>query len=76
MSAHTSLAPVVPAGPEMINGVKVYPPSYVPTKAVLHYPKKSLVEMDLLHIEVIHIIFFFTFTFLLFIGMWKRPNLR
>jgi hypothetical protein len=62
--------------PQIVNGVKVYPPSFIPTKAVLHTPKKALVTMDILHIEVIHIVVFFVITIFLFIGMWKRPNLR
>ena len=69
-------APVAPPEPQMINGVKVFPPSYIPTKAILHYPKKALVTMELEHIEGIHIAMFFGITIFLFIGMWKRPNLR
>lgn len=81
---HNNAAPVhgmaetikLPAGPEMIEGVKVYPPSFIPTKAVLHQPKKMLVSMDILHIEGIHIAFFICCTIFLFIGMWKRAGLR
>ncbi|MGZ3788754.1 MAG: hypothetical protein ACXVLQ_09540 [Bacteriovorax sp.] len=62
--------------PEMVNGVKVFPTSYIPAKAELHTPKKALVEMEHWHIEGIHIVIFFLVTFCLFIGMWKRPNLR
>ena len=76
MDEHNTQAPIIPKGPEIINGVKVYPPSYIPTKAVLHYPKKLLVQMELEHIEGIHIAIFFGLTIFLFIGMWKRPNLR
>ncbi len=62
--------------PQIINGVKVFPTSYIPAKAVLHLPKKMLVEMQDWHIEGIHIVIFFALTIGLFIGMWKRPNLR
>lgn len=62
--------------PEMLNGVKVYPPSFVPAKAALHTPKKALIYMDLIHIEGMHIGFFILCTIFLFYGMWKRPNLR
>ena len=61
---------------QVISTVKVYPPSFIPEKAVLHPPKKSLVEMDIIHIESIHVVFFVLFTVFLFIGIWKRPNLR
>jgi hypothetical protein len=61
---------------QVINTVKVYPPSFIAEKTVLHLPKKALVVMDIVHIESIHIVFFVLFTLLLFIGMWKRPNLR
>ena len=62
--------------PEMLNGVKVYPTSYLPVKATLNGPKKTLVSMDLIHIEGIHIGFFILCTIFLFYGMRKRPNLR
>lgn len=65
-----------PRVPQIENGVKVYPTSYIPVKAVLHHPKKTLVAMDLIHIEGIHIAFFLGLTIFLFIGMWKRPDLR
>lgn len=76
--AHHEAAPLViaPPEPQIINGVKVYPTSYIPIKAVLHYPKKLLVSMELEHIEGIHIAFFLGITVFLFIGMWKRPDLR
>lgn len=73
---HSAVAPEVPPGPEVINGVKVYPPSFLPPKAVLHTPKKDLISMDLIHIEGIHIAVFLALTVFLFIGMWKRPNRR
>ncbi len=76
-SAHHEVeAPLKPLEPQIINGVKVYPTSYIPVKAVLHYPKKSLVSMEIEHIETIHIIFFVCCTIFLFIGMWKRAGLR
>jgi hypothetical protein len=62
--------------PQMINGVKVYPTSFIPAKAELHYPKKMLAELHVLHIEGVHVVIFFLLTFAMFIGMWKRPNLR
>lgn len=62
--------------PQIINGVKVYPTSYIPARAELHYPKKMLVEMQEWHIEVVHILVFFIVLFALFIGPWKRPNHR
>ncbi len=62
--------------PQIINGVKVYPTSYIPAKAELHTPKKTLVELEGHHIEVIHVVIFIGLTVALFIGMWKRPNLR
>lgn len=69
-------APAAPVEPQVLNGSKVYPPSFIPVKAVLHTPKKATVWMELEHIEGIHIAFFFGLTIFLFIGMWKRPNLR
>ncbi|MDO9182685.1 MAG: hypothetical protein Q7U04_09765 [Bacteriovorax sp.] len=65
-----------PLEPQVLNGVKIYPTSYIPVKAVLHYPKKALVQMEIEHIEGIHIAFFIGVTIFLFIGMWKRPDLR
>lgn len=62
--------------PQMLNGVKVYPTSYIPAKAQLHYPKPMLIEMKDWHIEVVHIVVFFLVLFILFIGAWKRPNHR
>jgi hypothetical protein len=73
---NASNAPTTPPEPQIINGVKVYPPSYIPQKAVLQMPKKSLIAMKIEHIEGIHIIIFFALTVFLFIGMWKRPDLR
>lgn len=73
---HAVEAPVAPPEPQIINGVKVYPTSYIPVKAVLHFPKKTLIAMELEHIEGIHIAFFLGLTVFLFIGMWKRPDLR
>lgn len=73
---HPAAAAELPAGPEVVNGVKVYPTSFIPQKAVLHTPKKSLISMDLLHIEAIHIATFLFLTVFLFIGMWKRANRR
>lgn len=61
---------------QIINTVKVNPPSFIPVKAVLILPKKTLIEMDIIHIEGIHIAFFILFTLFLFIEIWKRPNLR
>jgi len=65
-----------PPAPQVINGVKEFPTSYIPLKAVLHYPKKTLVSMEIEHIEGIHIACFLSITIFLFIGMWKRANLR
>jgi len=62
--------------PQIINGVKVYPTSFIPAKAELHYPKKMLVEMSHWHIEAVHIVVFFIVLIALFIGPWKRPNQR
>jgi hypothetical protein len=67
----------IPApAPELINGVKIYPTSYIHSSSVLHTPKKMLTFMELEHIEVIHVICFISITIFLFIGMWKRANLR
>ncbi|RPJ79109.1 MAG: hypothetical protein EHM20_02265 [Alphaproteobacteria bacterium] len=75
-AAPTAVVEATPVAPQMINGIKVYPTSYLPAKSVLETPRKALVEMHILHIEGIHIVMFFVITFVLFIGMWKRPNLR
>lgn len=74
-AAHVE-APIAPVEPQILNGVKVYPTSYIPVKAVLHLPKKPEAAMDLIHIEAVHIAVFIFLTVFLFIGMWKRPNLR
>lgn len=79
MSEHTEVAPAqptAPAGPEVLNGVKIYPTSFNPSKAVLHAPRKKVIEMQEWHIEGIHIMFFLGITVFLFIGMWKRNGLR
>lgn len=73
MDDHTTIAT---PEPQILNGVKVYPTSFIPAKAVLHLPKKSLIAMELEHIEGIHIAFFIGLTLFLFIGLWKRPDLR
>ena len=72
----TTEAPAVAAEPQLLNGIKVYPTSYIPVKAVLHYPKKSLIAMELEHIEVIHIAFFLGITVFLFFGMFKSQGRR
>ena len=69
-------APTIAPAPQLIDGVKIYPTSYIPVKAILHLPKKPMAKMEEVHIEGIHIACFFTITIFLFIGMWKRPNLR
>lgn len=75
-AAPTAVAEVTPEAPQMINGIKVYPTSYLPAKATLETPRKSQAEMHILHIEGIHIVMFLVLTFIMFVGMWKRPNLR
>lgn len=75
-TSHAAPSAPAPLEPQVIDGVKVYPTSFIPVKATLHTPKKALVEMHILHIEGIHIAFFIGLTIFLFIGMWKRPNLR
>lgn len=79
MSEHTSnttpVAPVAPT-PEIINGVKIYPTSYMPVRSELHAPKKMLAELQEWHIEAVHIVIFFAITIILFISKWKRPGLR
>jgi hypothetical protein len=72
---HATYNPKMPE-PQIINGVKVYPTSYIPARAELHYPKKMLIEMQEWHIEAVHILVFFIILFALFIGPWKRPNHR
>jgi hypothetical protein len=67
--------PQVPA-PQIINGVKIFPTSYIPARAELHAPKEKMIELKEWHIEGIHIFIFLLLTVGLFIGMWKRPNLR
>ncbi len=74
--ATPAVAPTAVPEAQMLNGVKVYPTSYIPVKAELHAPRPKLVEMEIHHIEAVHIAIFFLLTFILFIGMWKRPNLR
>lgn len=62
--------------PQIINGVKVYPTSYVPARAELHLPKPMMAEMKEWHIEAVHVVVFFLVLFFLFIGPWKRPDQR
>lgn len=77
MAEHTSTPePVVAPAPEMINGIKVYPTSYIPARAELHAPKKMMAELQEWHIEAVHIFIFFTIMIVLFISKWKRPGLR
>jgi hypothetical protein len=45
-------------------------------KAHLQTPRIKMTEMQEWHIEAIHVVIFFALTIVLFIGMWKRPNLR
>lgn len=71
----TTYNPKMPE-PQVINGVKVYPTSYIPAKAELHFPKPMLVEMKEWHIEAVHIAVFFLVLIFLFISPWKRPNKR
>lgn len=70
----TPPAPVVPE--VLANGVKVYPTSFIPLKAPIEPSRLPTAQMSNLQIEVIHVIIFVLLTVGLFIGMWKRPNLR
>ncbi len=74
----TNAAPVAPMAPqaEIVNGIKVFPTSYIPARAELHFPKKMMAELQEWHIEGIHIVIFLLITLGLFITKWKRPDLR
>jgi len=80
MSDTHTKAPVVPEVPKepevLANGVKVYPTSFIPSKAPMEPSRIPTMKMSGLQIEVIHVIIFFALTIGLFIGMWKRPNQR
>jgi len=61
---------------EIVNGVKVFPTSYIPARAQLRLPKKMMVELQEWHIEGIHIVIFLLLTVGLFITKWNKPDLR
>lgn len=66
-----------PPQPEITaSGVKIYPTSFVPVKAPMEPSRLPTTVMTGLQIEVIHVVIFFLLTFVLFMGMWKRPNSR
>ncbi len=69
--------PETPPAPEILpNGVKVYPTSFIPSKAPIEMSRVPTAQMSGFQIEVIHVVIFFALTVGLFIGMWKRPNQR
>ena len=65
-----------PESAPLVQGIKVHPTSYLAAKTEVVPPRKMLAELQEWHIETIHVIIFFVLLFCLFIGMWKRPNLR
>jgi hypothetical protein len=70
-------APDLPRVPTVnANGVKIYPTSFIPTKAHMENSRIPTVKMEGLTIEVIHVVIFFILTIALFYSIWKRPNVR
>lgn len=70
-------APEQPQLPEVnADGIKVYPTSFIPTKAKMEESRIPTAKMSGLEIEISHVIIFVALVVFLFIGMWKRPNLR
>ncbi len=79
MSEHAKVvvAPELPKEPEILpDGTKVYPTSFIPSKAPMEPSRIPTAQMSGFQIEVIHVVIFFALTIALFIGMWKRPNQR
>ena len=73
----TAAVTTTPAAPApQVEGVKIHPTSFLAAKTEIVPPKKMLAELQEWHIETVHIIIFFVLIICLFIGMWKRPNLR
>ncbi len=66
-----------PPEPEVnADGIKIYPTSFLPVKSHMEPSRVPTAKMTGLQIEVIHVVIFFILIIGLFIGMWKRPNLR
>lgn len=65
-------------GEPVINaqGIKVYPTSFIPLKGQMEPSRIPTAKMSGLEIEIWHVVIFLGLTVFLFIGMWKRPNLR
>jgi hypothetical protein len=66
----------VSEGTQAAPAVKVYPTSFLPSKAHLESTRIPTLKMSGLGIEVSHVIIFIGLTIFLFIGIWKRPNHR
>ena len=70
-------APELPKAPVVnADGIKIYPTSFIPSKAHMDNSRIPTEKLDGLSIEVIHVILFFILTIGLFYSVWKKPNVR
>ncbi|MBC7712658.1 MAG: hypothetical protein H7177_04940 [Rhizobacter sp.] len=75
--AEAAPAPELPKEPTVnADGVKIYPTSFIPSKAHMDHSRIPTEKMEGLTIEVIHVIIFFVLTIGLFYSMWKKPDVR
>lgn len=58
------------------DGIKIYPTSFLPAKSLMEPSRIPTAKMTGFQIEVLHVVIFFALTYMLFVGMWKRPNKR
>lgn len=59
-----------------INGVKIYPTSFIPEKGRMEDSRIPTTEMSGFQIEAIHVVIFILLTYALFSGAWKKAGKR
>lgn len=75
MEAKKETTPVQPAAPEVnAQGIKIYPTSFVPTKAPLEPSRVPTTQLTNFQIETIHIVIFVAIIFVLFGSMWVNAK--